>query len=760
MRSPIEIVDYIFSKGGPLEGRKSHRPAQAELANFRIRSVVERDQTKTRNVTLAEAETGIGKSLAVLIPAAVMARYPGEERRTVIATGTISLRSELTSEKQNDEVNELVAAGFAWAGLPPPDPVIIAERPSYTAFADVEKAQNLHRHLTAHPRVGDADYDHALDYTDYVLNTPDASFDGWLSDVRSNGVMPSVRQSGSASPVLLTPLDLCLSPDDARKAKDKIAAFGEMIERAKDCDIMVVTHTMLVMSNLTFGNALYAKADAIDETGEVIQQSQFRDLVIDEADNLLSLSKNITDQMIELDDVREFLESVGNDEAENALELLDRVSKTLTAVYPQTQREHPQSLTAIPGFDYHAFMDLVDRLYEGIENAAVGGDAVTILRAESLCRVLGYLIEHRARAGTTTAEASRSEYTKTMPFVDANYADRSKLRIGTKPTKGRGLTNRLWLSTRHSSFETIALMSATLTASNLSFRNFQNRIGVYEGETRDIRTEHFHVDDFGKIDTIYYADYAVPPPTLNPPSKAGSATGENTSGVSFDNPDYLDFVAKAILYAHTKGSRSLVLFSSAHALLQVNDRILASGYDPRHLFVQNKGMKTRTLMDDFAKSSGIWLGLKWAGENFVHPETGQSLLNRVMVAKIPFPITNPVREAEDHFLNSVEDGVRVFRQGIGRGIRTHNAVIDLWILDPRFPKPRLDWESRGTKIGSARFKQVAHMAIPERFRKGPQMAKSRLILLKNDQVSIEGRDNRLTFSSRDRPKIERSHTTA
>ena len=90
MRNPIEIVDYIFSKGGPLEkSGKTHRPAQADLANYRISSLVNRDQDKTRNVTMVEAETGIGKSLAVLIPAAVMALYPGIERKSVIATGTI-----------------------------------------------------------------------------------------------------------------------------------------------------------------------------------------------------------------------------------------------------------------------------------------------------------------------------------------------------------------------------------------------------------------------------------------------------------------------------------------------------------------------------------------------------------------------------------------------------------------------------------------------------------------------------------------------
>ena len=558
MRNPIEIVDYIFSKGGPLEkSGKTHRPAQADLANYRISSLVNRDQDKTRNVTMVEAETGIGKSLAVLIPAAVMALYPGIERKSVIATGTISLRDELTSDEQSQEVNALLKEGFAWAGLEEPREVVIAERPSYTAFCDIDKAETLQKHLLANPSPDQA-HAHALDYTDYVLTTPAATFDGWLSDVRSEGVMPRVRQTGGfpfSAPILLTPLDLCLSPDEARKAKEKIAAFGAMIDKARESDIMVVTHTMLVMSNLTFGNALWAKADSIkDEDEEAEEASEFRDLVIDEADNLMSLAKNITDQMIEIDDVRDFLDGIDSPAAVETTAILGKISGILEAVYPNERRNNPQSLTAIPGFNYRAFMDDVEKLYEGIQRSAVGGDAVVILRAESLCRVLGYLTEHRARAGTTTAEASRSEYTKTMPFVDANYANRSRLRIGTKPTKGRGLANRLWLSTRHSSFETIMLMSATLTASNGGFGNFRNRVGVYEGETREVvEAKPFPVDDFGKLNTIYYADYGVPPPTLSPPTKTGAGTGENTSGVSYDNPDYLEFVAKSILHAHVEG---------------------------------------------------------------------------------------------------------------------------------------------------------------------------------------------------------------
>ena len=163
-------------------------------------------------------------------------------------------------------------------------------------------------------------------------------------------------------------------------------------------------------------------------------------------------------------------------------------------------------------------------------------------------------------------------------------------------------------------------------------------------------------------------------------------------------------------------------------------------------------MKTKVLMNDFAETrNGIWLGLKWEGENFVDPATGKGLLSRVIIGKVPFAVPNKVREAEQFAVrNAIEDGIRLFRQGMGRGIRNASDVVELWIADPRFPKPLgCGWQRFPSEYNNHYFMANAGAIIPQRFTTGRDAAAHHLITYSGDEIGLGGITQKRSFADFD-----------
>ena len=755
-----EIVDYIFSEGGPLQQclNSKHRKTQADLAHHRA-EFIGKGRGDKRGIAMVQADTGIGKTLAALIPAAVYARLdPNSPRRSVIATGTISLREQMLND--TDLVNEVVGMAFAHFGLDPLDrPISIKQRPSYTAYICKDKANRLGRYLGKQTltAANDSDIQHALDFVAFVAEQVgrqvDPTFDDWFSDDRSLGRLPVIHRGDMAT--ALTEQDLSLDPAKARNAKKLIPAFASQIDEAKKADIMIVTHAMLLWNNITWGSALGTKAahTKIENDEKVdVAASDFKDLLIDEADNLLSLTMNSTDYMVSLNDVSDFLDSLPERGTrwDKARSDLNYIIKSLETIYPKSARARPapvRDVMADSDVSWDVFKtrltDFIARLDALVEETE---DRLAQLQYESLGRPLQSIDKMVGLAGTSRSDLLQFEWTNSRLYVEGFYADPDNLRLGIKPTQGNNLANRTWLWEGVNSFDTVYLMSATLASAKGDMREFGNRIGVYESLKAETRT--FGADsNFGRITDIFYASSDAPLPMLATPKAKPATEGENDSGATYDNPDYLKFIAMATLEAHKRDGRSLLLLSSSTALEAVRMHLLAEGCT--NLYVQSKGMKTGALMKKFAADpNGLWIGMKWAGENFVDDD-GKSLLSRVIIGKMPFAVPNFVHDfSQFEYMNIVEDGVRKFKQGIGRGIRDHLAEIELWILDPRFPKPQTikGWDEFPADYNNAYFKSVAGGIIPHRFLTGLFPARQHLIEWENGEVTISQPPKRLDYS--------------
>ena len=103
-----DLVTDLFSEGSPLAKALpgfDHRPEQAEMARAVTKAINEGQRL------LVEAGTGVGKSLAYLLPAALYAL--ANNKRVVVSTNTIALQEQLV----NKDVPILVKALSAIDGL-------------------------------------------------------------------------------------------------------------------------------------------------------------------------------------------------------------------------------------------------------------------------------------------------------------------------------------------------------------------------------------------------------------------------------------------------------------------------------------------------------------------------------------------------------------------------------------------------------------------------------------------------------------------
>src|SRR5258705_9517095 len=106
----IKQVEEIFSPKGILSRSKNFefRPQQQHMAVAVARALVNREHLAV------EAGTGVGKSLAYLVPAILFA--VGQKKKAVVCTHTINLQEQLT-QKDLPMLKQVLPANFSFAML-------------------------------------------------------------------------------------------------------------------------------------------------------------------------------------------------------------------------------------------------------------------------------------------------------------------------------------------------------------------------------------------------------------------------------------------------------------------------------------------------------------------------------------------------------------------------------------------------------------------------------------------------------------------
>jgi len=216
----------------------------------------------------------------------------------------------------------------------------------------------------------------------------------------------------------------------------------------------------------------------------------------------------------------------------------------------------------------------------------------------------------------------------------------------------------------------VVLTSATLSAGD-SMDNFQKRVGAEKELTFQV-TSPFDYERNVRI----YASSDAPLPSMR------------------DGRQDLDYMEDAILFSveQVQGG-TLVLFTNYHDLNQIARRIEKRLTDlGRPLYVQGRDFNRSELLREFAKAgNGVLLGTEsfWAGVDVQGPA-----LSQVIITRLPFEnISHPIPEAKSEWLKqqgkspfnemTLPDAVIKFRQGVGRLIRSKTDTGRITILDSR-----------------------------------------------------------------------------
>ena len=249
-------------------------------------------------------------------------------------------------------------------------------------------------------------------------------------------------------------------------------------------------------------------------------------------------------------------------------------------------------------------------------------------------------------------------------------------------------------------------VSATLAVGSGDFEPFLRSVGAHglPGIHEPVRADMY---DFGSM-TFALADRDVPPPFME----------DRTRDPAFD-----DYAAHVVRRAMTEGGRGLVLVPSFADVEAMARRI-------PDVIAHRRGEKLAAHLDTLKASRNGVLATPaaWAGTDL------PGLLGHVVIVRIPFPPPNAGRAAllrrllqtkgyDDAnadgilFAHNRRDAIRRLAQGLGRGIRTPDDRVKVWIADPRFPLP--DTLTRNPRLllsqGLAARNRDLSGAIPRRF---------------------------------------------
>ena len=257
-----------------------------------------------------------------------------------------------------------------------------------------------------------------------------------------------------------------------------------------------------------------------------------------------------------------------------------------------------------------------------------------------------------------------------------------------------------------------------------------NDFGIYEPTNPCIGMHAaFSPRKFGDADFVF-PDPSVPAPFVKQNEEDTAINDDDTQLIEI-SAEWLEYSASMVACASTTG-RTLALTTGYRMTKALADALrVNSGVD---IIEHHRGEKLNDVIDEFKSRSNTLLitPAGWEGINL------PGFIDNVVVVQLPFSPNDGVhtqalfrhliaRGKLRHQAAKIVSTTRVilamkkFKQGFGRGIRTHKDRMVFWVADPRFPASTLfnhDMSGRVPTRGTARSGGMFHSAIPIRFRSG------------------------------------------
>lgn len=645
-----ERIHEVFSDHGLLSRSDDfeYRAEQQQMA-VRVAAALERDRC-----LVVEAGTGVGKSLAYLLPSVVHALEKG--RKAVLSTHTINLQEQLIV-KDIPIVQSLLSGGRS---IPPFKAVLLKGRGNYLCPTRLERA---------------------------IRSSDDLFTSGEMEELREIRVWSKQTTDGTLSTLPFTPdakvwSQVCSEPHacTARVCGAKGGCFyQEARKQIAEAHVIVLNHTLLFTLM-----AAAEDTDTLQGGDSFLFPNDF--LVIDEAHTLENVAAR----------------QLGLNLSQSGLRFqLGRLYNARTRKGLLTAAADAEGVRLCVGLGA-ALEDFFDEVGRG---CVFRGPA-----REHRVRAAG-LVEHSSAAALLALEKRLVETCENMPDsaskteLQESRRRLAETRVGIRQFLDQDLEDHVyWVEKSTGPSESLALRtapidvsealrsmlfnrgrsclltSATLGMGEADLRYFRERVGADEVEALRIGSPF----DYARQMTLHLV------PTMPEPSA----------------PAFEEALEKWIAhYLRMSQGRAFVLFTSYKLLQAMAGRLqgfcLRQGWE---LLVQGTGKPRHQIIREFRENvSSVLFGTEsfWTGVDV----PGEALSN-VIITRLPFavpdhPLTASRLEAIEErggnpFMEySVPEAVLKLRQGVGRLIRTQKdhgiaVILDNRVLTKQYGRVFLD----------------------------------------------------------------------
>ena len=660
----IEETTAILSPGGPFS---------KYLQNFECRNEqIEMLQAVTGAFSnsqhlMVEAGTGIGKSFAYLVPAALWSMR--NNARVVISTNTLNLQDQLI---QKDIPDMAAALGIDLRAS------VLKGRINYLCPRRFE----IMRHRKPRDRS-------ELRLTAKILV--------WLEE-GGNGQLGELNLTGPAEHEVwkrLSAQDEACSAEVCQNRMGGVCPYFRARQSALGAHIVVVNHALL-LSDVVANNRVLP---------------EYKYLIVDEAHHLEDASTNALSYRVTQADIERLFEEMGGSNNGILGQLLNELSSLLSPADYSAISRLVEKATDLAYRAQSRFRDFFKRIEEfltqerdGNEVSDYGQQARIIASTqhqpiwddvsiswdevsqplESLQRLLASVVKglpdekiavseglqdligdfqnliHNLQEMHGNITAMVSELDNNTIYwieVDAKY---NRLSLNFAPLEvGLLMEEYLW----HTK-ESVVVTSATLTANN-NFDYIRARLNADEADELALGSPFDYENS-----AMLFLPNDMPEPT--------------------DAVNYQRAIERAILRtARATGGRMLALFTS-YRQLKATSRVISPllAKDGIQVFEQGEGASTSALLDSFRTTEkAVLLGTRSFWEGVDVPGEALSIL---MIIKLPFDVpSDPVIAARSETFENpfseytLPEAILRFRQGFGRLIRTQSDRGVVAVLDRR-----------------------------------------------------------------------------
>jgi len=659
----VDEVSSVLEYGGPFSRyfeSFEQRPEQVDM----LRAVT--NALSYGNHLMVEAGTGVGKSFASLVPAALFALQ--NNARVVVSTNTINLQDQLT-QRDLPNLSQALDLDFRFA--------VLKGRSNYLCPRRLENMRHYGPRTADEMRV-------LAKVMVWQLNNQS----GDRSELNLTG--PAEREVW----VRVSAEDDACTTETCIKRTGGACPFHRAKTMSQSAHVLVVNHALLLSDVATGSKVL----------------PEYSHLIIDEGHHLESATTNALSFKLNQFDLERLMKEVGGSgsgvlgrlltechevlrpsdfgllqkNVSRATDMAFRIEQmsreffNIVSEFARQQREgHQQSnynwqmrvlpaTRTLPGWDEvevawdstgETLRMLIISLGE-IYKAAAELYADGFENLEDLMADISN-VARRITEAETNISGMISKPNQGMVYWIEVQPNGNRLSLNAAPLSVASLVEKyLWHEKR-----SVILTSATLTAHG-EFQYLRNTLGADEADEMQLGSPY----DYENAALLYIAN-DIPEPNAN---------------------GYQPALDRALVAtAKATGGRMLVLFTSYAALKKTSQNITgALAREDIYVYEQGDGASPNALLESFkATERAVLLGTRSFWEGVDVPGASLSI---VVLTKLPFDVpTDPLIAArsemyEDSFQQYyLPEAILKFRQGFGRLIRTASDRGIVAILDRR-----------------------------------------------------------------------------